>query len=510
MKKIRRLICLVAIAYSFTSSAIAQEFDGYALYNRLNQQTTYLIDKNGDIAHTWSNNVNCNYAVLLKDNGNIVRGGVYNGNQINGAAVGGMIQEINPDGDVVWEFIYSDADHITHHDIALMPNGHVLMIAWERKSSTELQDAGYTGNNSFRYATHIIQVAQNGAGGGIVWEWHIWDHLIQNVDPNKPNYGVVADHPELLNINVQTSGGMGGPGGGGDWFHVNGIHYNEELDQIAFSSRFLSEIFIIDHSTTSAEAASHSGGNSGKGGDFLYRWGNPSNYGAPGAQVIPGAVHDIRWITNDGRPNAGYLQIFNNTGGGGNSSTVDAWNPPLSADGYNYDWTPGQAYAPSTYEWRHECLDYAWGQSAADRLPNGNTFVNMSGEYMYEVDSLDNVVWQYNDGPAKAFRYTCDHPGIRALVEGGYIDNLCNLVSVDEVHAESIVLSPNPSSGIFNIDGLPETTSEIRVYDIFGKSIQNAFNNSEIDLSGQASGIYYVSILLESGQSVTKKVSLLK
>ena len=96
------------------------------------------------------------------------------------------------------------------------------------------------------------------------------------------------------------------------------------------------EVYIID--TTSAEAAGHTGGNSGMGGDIIYRWGNPSNYGAPGSQQIPSAVHDVRWITNDGRPNGGFLQFFNNNGGGNNS----AIETPL--DGYNYTLEPGMGH----------------------------------------------------------------------------------------------------------------------------------------------------------------------
>ena len=37
---------------------IAQNFNGYALYNKQNNNTTYLIDKDGNIAKTW----NCNVA----------------------------------------------------------------------------------------------------------------------------------------------------------------------------------------------------------------------------------------------------------------------------------------------------------------------------------------------------------------------------------------------------------------------------------------------------------------
>ena len=122
MKKIRRIISLLLMSVLFAGASMAQSFDGYALYNLQNNNTAYLIDKNGDIAHSWSCNVSCNYSVLLKENGNIVRGGVYSSNQLQGAAVGGMVQEIAPNGSVVWEYVHSTANYVSHHDISLMDN----------------------------------------------------------------------------------------------------------------------------------------------------------------------------------------------------------------------------------------------------------------------------------------------------------------------------------------------------------------------------------------------------
>jgi hypothetical protein len=499
MKHLLQLFAIICIV----DSAMAQDFNGYALYAKQNQNNAYLIDYQGDIAQTWNLPSSANYACALDDNGNFVYGAVNPGNSLSGAAVGGKVVSVDSNNDIVWEFNYSNSDHVSHHDMCLMPSGNVLLIAWEVKTSSELTQHGYNGANSDKWPTHIIEVQQNGTSGEIVWEWHLWDHMIQDNDASKDNYGVVADHPELLDINVSAGPSGGGPGGGnGDWFHVNGIDYNTELDQIVFSSRHLSEIFIIDHSTTTTQAATHADGNAGMGGDILYRWGNPANYGTSGTQVIPAATHDARWV-KAGRPNAGYIQIFNNEGNNG-SSTIDAFNPPLN--GYNYDRTAGQAFIPASYDWRHECLDDADGQSASDRMSNGNTFVALSREYMYEVDDQGNVVWQYPADPTKAFRYECDYAGLTALLGA----DPCGLVGINEAEAENISIYPNPSNGIFNISGIPadETINGISVYNMIGSKVLASSNTNSIDLTEASNGFYFITINFESGDRITRKVSV--
>ena len=92
-------------------------------------------------------------------------------------------------------------------------------------------------------------------------------HLIQDVDSTLPNFGNVKENSQLMDINYGTIGSINGYNG--DWMHINSIDYNPILDQIVISSRNTNEFYIIDHSTSTEESSGHSGGNYGKGGDFL-------------------------------------------------------------------------------------------------------------------------------------------------------------------------------------------------------------------------------------------------
>jgi hypothetical protein len=511
-------ILLFAIALTAVSVAQAQ-FNGFALYD--NQNTTYLIDENENIAHTWNMAEECNYTVQLKENGNLVRGLKYPSNILGGAAEGGKVQEVDPNGNIVWEYVYSDANHLSHHDLCLIGD-NVLLTAWEVKSMAELTAAGYSNASSEKWPTHFVELEPDGNGGAsIVWEWHLWDHMIQDVDSTKANYGSIADNPQLFDINMITTSG-GGPGGfSGDWFHVNGVDYNEELDQIAFSSRTASEIYIIDHSTTTAEAAGHTGGNSGMGGDILYRWGNPANYDTPGSQIIPAAVHDVRWI-KEGRPYAGYLQVFNNSGVSSSQSAVDAIKTPLNtATGYTYLKTAGQAFEPTNYSLRYTCAYSAPGQSASDRMSNGNIYVNASGGQggagvMYEVDSLGTMVWgPYSAGAKKGFRYECDYPGILALQS--YMNTATTscfegLSVLEEDWKMNIYPNPVKEKMELQLRGLNAHTAELSIINslgelVYAQAIDPKSLLHQLDFSRFPAGIYYVQVKADNGQSFAQKIA---
>ena len=375
---------------------------GHILFAPMNSQTTYLINKSGAVTYTWESNYLPGEAVYWVNDGTIIRT-IKIVPLANGA--GGGFQKITWDGTVVWEYRYYDDQVLSHHDIEPLPNGNVLMIAWETKTKAEAIAAGRIPNKvgSIFRPDHVIEVKQTGAiSGEIVWEWHVWDHIIQDFDSAKENYGVVQNHPELIDINYGNSKE--------DWLHCNSIDYNENFDQILICSKYFHEIWVIDHSTTTAEAAGHMGGNSGRGGDILYRWGNPVTYRAGTVDdEMLFSQHDASWIES-GCLGAGNILIFNNGKNRPNIqySSVDEIIPPVDNYG-NYILVPGNAYGPQAPIWSY--IDnpltnfYADFLSGCQRLPNGNTLIcdGPAGRF-FEVTPEKETVWEYvNTYPAPLF-----------------------------------------------------------------------------------------------------------
>ena len=372
---------------------------GYTLIAPFGGQQTFLINLDGNVVHSWTTERKPSQAAYVLEDGSLLRTAKIPSSTFNipGGPAGG-IQRISWDGELLWDYEVADDKKLSHHDIEPMPNGNVLVVAWELKSRSETIAAGRDPakiENDALWPEMVMEIKPVGkTGGEVVWKWHLWDHLVQSFDESRPNFGQPADHPELIDLNYVDRPIA-------DWIHMNSIDYNPQLDQILLCGRTFDEIWVIDHSTTTAVAATHSGGRYGHGGDVLYRWGNPFAWfaGSPFDQVLFGQ-HDPHWIP-PGLPGAGHILIFNNGSERDQRSfsTVDELIPPQKPDG-SYERPAKGAFGPKQLTWQFKDPENLFSQrvSGAQRLPNGNTLI-CSGEtgHVFEVDSDGTVVWDYHN-----------------------------------------------------------------------------------------------------------------
>ena len=488
---------------------------GYTLFAPMSYNVTYLIDNNGELVQSWFSDFRPGLSVYILENGDLLRTRRLQGQFFQTGGRGGGVEIIDWDGELVWQFDYFGDQYWQHHDIESLPNGNVLLIAWELKTDTEAIENGRNPNllggnlqPSGFWPDHIIEV--NPESDSIIWEWHVWDHLIQDYDSSKANYGVVSNHPELVNINYPSDP----PNSSGDWLHINAIDYNVELDQVLLSVHHFGEIWIIDHSTNTGESASHTGGNSGKGGDLLYRWGNPQSYTDDNTNVRTFfGQHDARWVENGSQ-----IMVFNNGGGrtGGSYTSIDVITQPMDENNH-YVLDSSGIFGPDTLSWQYSATPptnfFASNISGAHRLENGNTLIcdGPQGHY-FEVDSTGSLVWDYvnpvvNTGPLyqgqdipiqggpqgsklnrtfRVHRYPTDYLGFvgHDLDPMGPIELNMNTQTLTYIPNKFRLHQnfPNP----FNPEtiiryNLPENIFvNITVYDLLGKKVKTLVNQAHV------------------------------
>lgn len=511
--------------------------NGYVLYAPMSSSETFLIDNCGKLVHQWTSAQSPGASVYLLENGKLLRTGRATSTLFNSGGTGGIIEILDWNSNVEWTFTISDSTQRQHHDIEYLPNGNILAIVWEAKTPAECSQAGRDPNDTPNqlWPEKIVEIQPIGADSAeVVWEWHVWDHLIQDFDNTKSNYGVVADHPELIDINYLGTP----PNSNSDWLHVNGIAYNAEFDQIVISSHRFDEIWVIDHSTTTQEAASHSGGNSGKGGDILYRWGNPQAYDQGNANDRKlFNQHNPYWIPA-GYPGAGDIMIFNNgENSQGSYSTVVQITPPVDGNG-NYTLS-GQSYGPASLTWEYrdspETDFYSSNISGAQRLPNGNTIIceGANGRF-FEVDSLGTTLWEYinpinlsggisqgtppnGNSVFRCTRYAEDYPGLAGqnLVAGDPLESnptpyTCDILTqMDEsdiIENTTISVYPNPARDVLTVErSTNHGALRVDIYNMSGQQLMSrnlASGNYRmmINLSEYPAGLY--SLRLSNGYDV--------
>ena len=428
-KSPRRVFQIALILLLAAFPALAQErtvglmvhteaaYDGYVLFVTIGDKSVYLMDNDGRIIYTWNieETAGVREAYIL-ENGHLIIVAAAR-NEIDESLipvnprVNGSIREYTWDSEFVWEVEFIGAEVHQHHGIDIMPNGNILVIAWDYHS---LDDALAMGldpalvdielkDHPYLLPDIIIEIDRS--AGEWVWQWDPWDHLVQDRDPDLPNYGAVAEHPRRIDINYHywfSRGESPRPNakGGGDWMHSNSVHYHPELDQVVLSVRTFDEFWIIDHGAPAEES-------SGPAGDLLYRWGNPFAYqqGDPTADRQLFNQHDVQWI-EAGLPGEGNILLFNNrvkrSADEAEYSSVMELKLPLRSDG-SYDW---EREAEVVWSYAADGF-YSNFISGAQRLPNGNTLITEGRNgRLIEVSPDGETVWEFvnpiaTDGPIR-------------------------------------------------------------------------------------------------------------
>lgn len=364
--------------------------------------TSYLVNKSGDKVKEWNFSDNLGNDLEIMPNGQLLGMFKDSSPSINFGGFGGIIKIINPDGTIDWEYTYSTEDYIAHHDAEMLPNGNVLFLAWEKVGMLDAQQQGIDTTVDI-YPETLIEV--NPTTNQIVWKWDSYDHKIQDQHPNLPNFGSVNGNPNLLDLNYFMIAN-------GDIMHANGIDYDEDKDIIYMTVNNYSEIWVIDHSTTTLEASSDSGGNYNKGGNLLYRFGNPEVYKNTFGQRVFYKNHFPN-LLEDGVPGEGNVLVFVN-GSNTTQSTVYELQMP---DTFNL--IPDTNNEPLLV-WSYTHPDMFYGRiCGADRLQNGNTLI-CEGDYgFWEITPSKEIAWKYtgldNEQFWRCYGYNYNDPEIVSL-----------------------------------------------------------------------------------------------
>lgn len=527
-----------------------EAMEGYIFFTPNSSNRAYIVDNCGYVINEYIRGNRPGFSAYLLDNGLMLRANKVNNASFNQASTGGQVELVDWDNNTVWSYEFNTSQYIQHHDISIMPNGNILIPGWERISVTQQIEYGKRSDNVSipdLWGEFIWEIKPIGTNDiEIVWKWHLQDHFIQDFDSSKENFGAISENIGKVDINYKGPGAWHQISNDEDWWHCNAIDYNEELDQIVLNSRNNNETWIIDHSTTTEEAAGSTGGRSGHGGDLIFRWGNPEAYdNGSSFDLRMYGSHGHYWI-EDGLPNAGKIMYFNNGDDRpeGYYSTIEMLELTPDESG-NYPMDSNGRYLPSQSELAYKApqpFDFvSYYLSNARQLENGNLFINEGGEGRYfEVNEDNEIVWQYinpvsffgnsqqgenppnSNSSFRAYKFPLDHPAFvgkdltpQYLLEGEdgrFCEN--PLMANEDLELLNIELYADLSNDhIVLINEDNREIKQLSISNLMGQQIAlHSINSLEKEylypIRTELQGIYIATITMSNGSIVSKKLLL--
>ena len=504
----------------------------YTLFYPNHQTEVFLIDNCGGLVHSWQLPENSfpGSKAILDSQGNLYvamsNPDFVNTPTFGAGGAGGVMEQYNWDGELQWRYTIVDSLQRQHHDFELMPNGNILALSWIRHSLEEMIEMGFdTLRHSQRSLWSDALIEFDPQEGEVVWMWDAWDHLIQDHDSTKMNFGVVSDDLARIDVNY-----LDFTFGRSDWLHANSVSYSPELDQVVISVRNFHELWVVDHSTTTQEATSSSGGKSGRGGDLLYRWGNPLAYQDTIQPKMLNFQHDASWY-KDEELDITQILVYNNVYAP-DTSLCHLLNPVFDKTTQRYlinEQT--NSYFPATFSQTFSHPDTTKGFSAAGSsvqiLDNDNILMCAARQgRIFEVTTDGELAWEYlipfrNGFPLpqgselnpsdnfnfEARKYPKSYipedailPEEPITLEFGDEPSYCDVaVSIEQENiSDKVSIWPNPiSDKVLRFDApLKYTDRRYRIFDTNGNLVISGQvdRNNAINLHNCKSGIFIMHI----------------
>ena len=496
--------------------------EGFTIFSAY--KGTYIINNCGQLIKQWESEFPISNSAYLLDNGDLLRTGSTGGNSYLG---GGLIEKFNWEGELIWSYELDNDDYRQHHDIEPLPNGNVLAICYNFKEPIDAWNAGAMDSIEY-WSSSVFEIEPlDNNQANIVWEWHLWDHLFQTIDSTRQNYQS-SNHLELFDINemyfpVDSVTPTFYVDVGPNWMHMNSIDYNAERDEIILSSRDHNEILIIDHSTTSEEAATHTGGQHNMGGDLIYRFGREEFYGQ----------HDAHWINRpDFDENA--ILVFNNGFRHDEQfrsySSVDMFIPKIDANG-KYQHNEVDTFQVLLNLDNPNSI-YSEIMGSAQILDDNRILIcDSDKKNFYEFDTDRNIKWNYVSPLApfgansqgnpptsplifRAKKLPLDHPAfendwsVGDPIELNFdIDACLDITPISSSSFDpNIKFFPNPTDQLLSVE-TSQIIEEVFLYDSYGRAFfPTKLSENKWDVKNIPNGFYIVVLSDKSGSRYNDKI----